>query len=769
MNIHTFPLFAKAKRRHPSPRWLVWLVICALFSVAPDAGGLHAAASDPTGDPSPAATAADFAPGEVLVGVHRDAALFAKGGDATAGNLDELSVWAGVSLLGVDELTITDAADAPIFLRLRVKPGDEMATIAQLQKMSAVAFAEPNWIVHAALGSAEESPTPVLPSDPLFRANQWGMQRIGAPRAWAISQGSTIQVAIVDSGIDFNHPEFAGRILPGKNYITPGAPPQDTAGHGTHIAGIIGAGLNNGVGVVGLAPHVIIDPRKTLNSFGVGTVADVALSIREAADAGAKIINLSVTIGAPSIALETAVNYAVAKGILLVAAAGNNAPNPVFWPAAYAGVLAVAATDRSDQRTYYSNTGAVDLAAPGGLSSQLIYSTWPTGIKGCIDTPTGYCTAFGTSMSAAYVSGVAALVWGMRPELTLIQIRNLLLETARRTGAPSTDLGAGRLDAQAAVRQALLSDIQLSRTQISGLRLEDSPAYTETLTLENPSGELILWEASVISGSEWLTLQPAASNSVRYGEPARLSVTISPTLLSANDYTGSLRIVGTRGNNSQISLTVPVELHIRSILHTAYLTSIVRTTADYDWQVADGEGKQSVQLSNDSSIGLLLPFTYTVESQAVTSVRLYADGFLAFPASESVNGLPVACTPDESPAQQAIYGWWSDLNPSLGGSVSTFTSTAGAFVAEFLAVPLASSTDQRVSFQIALYADGRVKLSYAALPEAVGGLPVQAVAVGMEVNGGLLSTRSACRQGRRVLGALPVAGETITIVPSDWR
>ena len=169
-------------------------------------------------------------------------------------------------------------------------------------------------------------------------------------------------------------------------------------------------------------------------------------------------------------------------------------------------------------------------------------------------------------------------------------------------------------------------------------------------------------------------------------------------------------------------------------------------------------------MTDNSSIGLLLPFTYTAESLAVTDVRLYADGFLIFPALKSVASLPVACTPDETPASEAVYGWWSDLNPGLGGTVNTFTSTAGAFVAEFLDVPLAGSPGERVSFQMALFADGRVKLNYAALPKTVG-----EVVVGMEVNDGLLSTRIACRKGNTVLGTLPVAGETISIGATDWR
>jgi subtilisin family serine protease len=754
-----------AQSRQVGRHWLGWLLIGALLFLAPGPARLRAESATPTADPAPTATAADFAQGEVLVGVLRDAPLLSK---SRAEGEQTLAGMAGVPASGVEELTISDAADAPRFFRLVVEPGVELATIERLLREPSVAFAEPNWIVQAAVLESDESPTPLLPSDPLFRPNQWGMQRIGAPRAWAISQGAAIRVAVIDSGIDFSHPEFAGRLLIGKNYVTPGQSPHDDSGHGTHVTGIIAAALNNGVGVAGLAPNVLIDPRKALNSNNNGTVANISQAIREAADDGARIINLSLTTPEPSSTLEAAVNYAVGKGVLLVGAAGNSAPKPVLWPAAYTGVLAVAATDREDQRAYYSNQGAVDLAAPGGLSNQLIYSTWPTGGFPCGSiVVAGYCTATGTSMSAAYVSGAAALVWGTRPELTLVQVRNLLLETVRRTGAPATDVGAGRLDVQAAVRRALLSNIQLSRTQIPGLALLSAPAYTETVTLENPSGELIFWQASVTSGNQWLSLPPGAAgtgNSIRYGEPAQLSVTISPTHLTTGDYAGSVQVLGTRSNNSQVSQTIPVVLAVRESLQSLYLSLTSRQTAGLEWQTPNAEGKQTLQMTDNSSIGLLLPFTYTTESLAVTTVRLYADGFLTFPASESVASLPVFCTPDETPALQALYGWWSDLNPGLGGTVSTFTSSSGAFVVEFLNVPLAGSGGERVSFQMALFVDGSVKLNYAALPTVPGD-----VVVGMEVSGGLLSARIACRKGNIVLGTLPVAGETISIGATDWR
>ncbi len=755
-------------RRLPA-RWIPLLAVSLFLLHLPGQSAAQMVGVDPS-EAQPSVTAAAFAPGEVLVGVHRDALLPSRKSGGIDG-LRELAAFVGLSLAGSEVLEITDAANAPLFLRLPVAQGAEMATVARLQSAPEIAFAEPNWIVYAAGMQGDEMPTPILPSDPLFRSNQWGMQRIGASRAWAISQGAPIRVAVVDSGIDFNHPEFAGRLLAGKNYLIPGALPQDDSGHGTHVSGIIAATLNNGIGIAGLAPQVMIDPRKVLNSANGGTVANIAQAIRDAADGGAKIINLSITTDKASSVLEAAVNYAVGKGVLLVGAVGNSAPNPVWWPAAYPGVMAVAATDRADQRTYYSHTGAVDLAAPGGLSSQLIYSTWPAGIKCDTFTLTGYCTAFGTSMSAAYVSGAAALAWSVRPELSLVQIRNLLLESVTKTGAPTTDVGSGRLNAQAAVRQALLSDLQPSRREISALLPVGSAAYSETLTLRNPSGEVLFWKADVTGGKEWLALQtssgaPGAGGSIRYSQPAQLTLVISPELLQPGNFNGTLQITGTRSNNSQIHLTIPVTLHVRSTLQNVYLSMLSRHSALGEWQMPDGNGKQNIQMTDSSSSGIPLPFSFSLESPPVTTIQLYSDGFLTFPAGATAPTLPVACTPDETPAQQAIYGWWGDLRPDLDGSVSTFTSDSGAFVIEFLDVPIAgavSATD-RVSFQMALFPNGVVKLNYAAVPASR-----MDVVVGVEVNEGLLSARIACRKGTTDMGTLPAAGERLTIQSSDLR
>ena len=406
------------------------------------------------------ATTAAFAPGEVLVGMRPDgvraAALF-----STLGVQD-------VAL--VDECQSASTADATTYL-LAVAAGDELSTAAQLQQDPTVAFAEPNWYVYAAdsdLSTEVSQPeTPFQVSDPDYVAEQWYMQRINSGRAWGLAYDvdgfagkiSTIQVAVVDSGVDTLHPELAGRLLPGKNYVTPGTAPVDKYGHGTHVSGVIGAIFNNDVGIAGIAPRVMIDPRKVLNDSGGGTIDNVARGICEAADAGAKVINLSLETPSRSPTMEQAVQYAQAKGALMIAASGNSGySSAVAYPAAFAEVMAIASTTYGDAHASYSNysttASIIELAAPGGTAQEPIYSTWAkdawcNDIAGRL-TVSGYCNSYGTSMAAAVVTGAAAFIWSLAPDLSAQEVHDLLIDSAASLAASSNKVGSGRLDIYAA-------------------------------------------------------------------------------------------------------------------------------------------------------------------------------------------------------------------------------------------------------------------------------------------------------------------------------
>jgi subtilisin family serine protease len=290
------------------------------------------------------------------------------------------------------------------------------------------------------------------------------MRSINAPAAWVRSLGNGQTVAVLDSGIDSGHPEFDGQLVDGYDFVEDDSSYEDDNGHGTHVAGIVAAKSNNGLGIAGVAWNAKIRPVKVLNASGVGSHADVAEAIRWSADQGDRIINLSLGSTANSTTLRDAIDYAYNKGVLIVAAAGNQAQagNPTIYPAAYDHVLAVGSVTANQQRADYSSYGPyVDLAAPGGSGSGTglgarIWSTYPRNISNG-NSVTGYKDVAGTSQAAPHVSGVAALVLALNPGLGPDQVAAILQESATDLGAPGRDehFGAGLLNAAGAVNRTV--------------------------------------------------------------------------------------------------------------------------------------------------------------------------------------------------------------------------------------------------------------------------------------------------------------------------
>jgi subtilisin family serine protease len=321
------------------------------------------------------------------------------------------------------------------------------------------------------------APRSGFPNDPLF-SHQWGLQQIRAPGAWARgARGKGVTIAIVDSGVDLGHPDLKAKLLGGKELVRnangltgPGCPgPQDENGHGTHVAGIAAAITGNGKGVAGTAPGARILPVRALDKNGEGEETAINAGIRWAADHGAKVINLSVG-GTPIVdnvsgsggATQKAVAYALGRGAVVVASAGNETVPLCDYPAAAKNAVCVGATDRNRMPSAYSNFpatpgGTVAVRAPGGAGDVLfcesdmdIWSTiWPRSDDDCGGTFRGYDTLAGTSMAAPFVSGVAALLAGkgLRPR----QILQCLRTRSSNGGFYDPVNGYGIVDANAAV------------------------------------------------------------------------------------------------------------------------------------------------------------------------------------------------------------------------------------------------------------------------------------------------------------------------------
>jgi type VII secretion-associated serine protease mycosin len=314
--------------------------------------------------------------------------------------------------------------------------------------------------------------SPSAPNDPRY-PDQWGLAQVGATCAWATTTGSPdVTVAVVDSGVDMNHPDLVDRLrTDGRDFVDGDNDPSDENGHGTNVAGIIAATLDNAEGVVGLAPGVKILPVRVMNAKGAGSDRAIARGVRYAADQGAQVINLSLgatlTIDADTVSAQvtSAIRYAQGKGALVVVAAGND-----FLPLENAivgdnpDVLVVAATDENDVKADFSNSGPwVGVTAPGVhiLSTMPTYDVYLTKqVPRDERFDKNYDYMSGTSQATPFVSALAALLFSAHPDWDARQVEQTIKDHAADISQQNATLfekgylGSGRIDACAALGSA---------------------------------------------------------------------------------------------------------------------------------------------------------------------------------------------------------------------------------------------------------------------------------------------------------------------------
>ncbi len=301
-----------------------------------------------------------------------------------------------------------------------------------------------------------------VPNDPMY-AQQWNLKQINMEKAWEVSKGKGVIVAVLDTGIAWeDHDDFAvvpdledQRFVEGWDFVNDDAHANDDHGHGTHVAGTIAQATNNKEGVAGVAFEATLMPVKVLDHFGSGNTADIADAIRWAADHGAKVINMSLGGGGRSDVMEKAVLYARNKGVTVVCAAGNGGRGIVEYPAAYPGSFAVAAVGPSGTRAPYSSFGKeLDIAAPGGDKSQgeaagIVQNTIdPQDVGQAV-----YASYQGTSMATPHVAGVAALLYAAGAKNPDQVEKAIILGAKAAPGMKgwSDQYGHGLLDAKGAL------------------------------------------------------------------------------------------------------------------------------------------------------------------------------------------------------------------------------------------------------------------------------------------------------------------------------
>ena len=346
----------------------------------------------------------------------------------------------GTTLVDIAQLNtahgaaIIDAIPQLRVVRVRIPKGsDEGRVAAAYQRNPHVQYAEPDYIA-SVLNT---------PNDPYFTGGyQWNMAKVQASSAWDVTTGSaSVAVAILDTGVDLSHPDLQGKVVASVNF-SDSSTVNDLNGHGTHLAGIVGAATNNSQGVAGLGYNTTVMNVKVMGDNGTGGYSWVAQGVVWAADHGAKVINMSLGAEFGSSTLEDAINYAWGKGVVVVAAAGNNASSTPFYPAAYPNVIAVASTDYNDHLVSSSDYGDwVDVAAPGAS----IWSTLPND---------RYDSRSGTSMASPHVAGLAGLVFTQVVDSNADgrlndEVRSCIEQNADNIGVAG--IGSGRINAYKAV------------------------------------------------------------------------------------------------------------------------------------------------------------------------------------------------------------------------------------------------------------------------------------------------------------------------------
>lgn len=571
---------------------------------------------------------------------------------------------------------------------------DVTEVLASLGSNPLVEYANPNYVVHAL----------AMPNDPGF-GDLYGLHNTGqnggtpdadidAPEAWDLAtDAGSVLIGVIDTGIDYNHPDLAANVwtnpneIPGNgvdddgngyvddvhgiNAITGTGDPMDDNKHGTHVSGTIGAVGNNGIGVTGVDWKAKLLACKCLNASGTGNAADATECVQYTTAMGVKLTSNSWGGGGFDQGLRDAIQAAGSAGILFVAAAGNNnADNDVtpFYPSGYASsnVIAVAATDRKDQRATFSSYGvtSVDVAAPGVDIS----STIPVAMG-------SYGILSGTSMATPHVAGVAALVWSQFPTLTSDDVKDrILLTTESKPGLVGKVLSGGRINAY----QALTATIAAPHV----FYVSPAAAYAgDTLTLMGARFGAAQATGSVAVGGRTAAITSWSNDAVVVTVPDDLPG--GPNAVVVTTPTGI-------ADASTFTMLVPY-----------YTRSLVT-------QDLVGGGVAQNWRDDDGCWSYALPFLFEYFGNFYASVYVCSNGILDFggPNLEYKNS-------DANLGKRPIVAaLWDDLRTDPPGRDIYVTASPNAVVFRWDAQTYSGAIP--VNFEAVLNANGSIRFNYGA-------------------------------------------------------
>jgi subtilisin family serine protease/fibronectin type 3 domain-containing protein len=618
-------------------------------------------------------------------------------------------------------------------LLLRLPVNLPVARALELYRNSGlVAYAEPDYVYKA-------DQTRTTPND--LNTLLWGLNNDGqnagtpdadidAPEAWTLrTDASTIVVGVVDTGIDYTHPDLAGNMWrnpretpgngiddDGNGYVddvhginavsgaaNPGNPMDDqaTTYHGTHVAGTIGATGNNGTGVTGVAWRVQLMALKFLNSTGSGSSSDAIKCIDYAIANGAHVLNNSWGGGGYSTALRDAIDRARAAGILFVASAGNDAVDTDRSPAYPAGyvlpnVVSVASSDRLDRLSSFSNYGykTVHLAAPGSS----IYSTM-AGAR--------YQSLSGTSMASPHVSGALAMLKAQYPSATATElVERLLLATDPVNALSAASLSGGRLNLYRALSGLARVIPHFGVNATSG---EPGALFTFT---DSSLGQITARTLDFGDGSSPVLFQGTATHS--YSAPGEYVVTLTAT---GPDGTATRSLRVTIQSNYTVSST------------------------PYRW--TDTTGFATIGLADDAASALVtLPFSFPYYGASYGSLAISSNGFVTLGGNVGATAYQNAALPNPGMPNGGIYPFWDDLNPAAltTAAIRHGLASDGKYVVSWEGVPPYGANTSPLDFQLTLAPGGEISFQYRQVqPQNTMAGAGRSATVGIEAASGLIA------------------------------
>ena len=483
-----------------------------------------------------------------------------------------------IASLGIQVLDVPEESSAPV--------------IESLKNSGLFEIVERDYYAHTAAA------TTVVPNDTSY-SNQWYLPQISAPQAWAISTGSaSVVVAVVDSGVDGAHHDLASKLAPGWNFLTSSSTTTDALGHGTAVAGVVAAASNNGAGIAGVSWNSRIMPLVVVDTTGYASYSNIAAAIQYAADNGASVVNVSLGGTSSSSVLQSAVDYAWSKNVVVFAAAMNDSNTSPSYPAACNHAVAVSATDSTDALATYSNYGSwIALSAPGSN----IFTTTVGG---------GYGYWYGTSFASPIATGVAALALAVNPTLTAPALVTLLEQNSDDLGAAGFDsyFGWGRVNAFKAVTAAQPHPVVTTAPLTASLTAGQAQQFTATVT--GTTNTAVTWSLNPAVGS--------ISSTGLYTAPASFAQTQTVTVIATG--TGGITASSTV-TLTPITLSLSPKTASLSAGQTQQFTATVTGSANtiVTWSI-------SPQVGTISSLGLYTAPTTVSSAQTVTVTASGASG-----------------------------------------------------------------------------------------------------------------------------------------------